>query len=627
MPFQVFRRHQRKMMAFLAIFAMVAFTLDFSLFRSQFGAAAQDRTVVELYGRRVRQSDIAAMQFQRARANEFMEQLTGRRDYFGPLDSRAIVDALILQHEADRLGMPVSKDLGVQWLRTVSQGQLTTATFDRIYRRSFADRVTDVQLLEEIANQVRLSEVASLPGFPPVTPLDVYQAYRDQDERVAAQAVAFRVDDYIPRVPDPTPAEVEAYFNQYKDQLPDPARDTPGFKVPHRIRAEFVQADAEALARDFQQKLTEDELRQAYKDRPDDFLAPEPELPANLFADDPDAKLTPRLTDPFESVRSLVTRTLARERAQEQIDRLFGQLRDEVIVPFSEKYGLAQDQAKEAEEAGRKAEALPAPGTAMKQAAAKLGLRHEQTPLLDRELANNYGQIGAARRGGGPLGGGTTFADEMMTKGLYEEAELTDGVTGRRFLAWKIADAPARVPKLDEARAEVVYALKRDKARELARKDAEALAKQARDAGGDLAQAAGTTHTVIRTSPVPKVQPGLNLGPGMSQPARPSEILNIPDAGDELREEYFDLEPKEVAVAPNAPKTVYYVLALDQRVPAPFEGLYSPFGPQMTLRNEVLTDALIRRSREWMQELRRRAQLDPNWIPPEEKARAERESA
>src|SRR5262245_47974824 len=113
MPFQVFRRHQRKLMAFLAIFAMVAFTLDFSLFRSQFGAAAQDKVVVDLYGRRVRQSDIAAIQMQRARANRFMSLLAGRADYapFGGLDTRSAVDALILQHEADRLGMPANKDI------------------------------------------------------------------------------------------------------------------------------------------------------------------------------------------------------------------------------------------------------------------------------------------------------------------------------------------------------------------------------------------------------------------------------------------------------------------------------------------------------------------------------------
>jgi peptidyl-prolyl cis-trans isomerase D len=203
MPFQVFRRHQKKMMAGLAIFAMIAFTLDFSLFRNQFGAAAQDRVVVELYGKRVRQSDILGMLNQRLRANDFMMQVSGRPDYFGRLDTRSIVDALILQHEAERLGMPIDKALAVKWLRDRTDNQLTTALFDRIYHQRFADKVTDAQLLEDIANQIRLSEVAALPGFPPITPLDVFEAYRDQNERVSAHAVPFRVEDYVKDVPDP----------------------------------------------------------------------------------------------------------------------------------------------------------------------------------------------------------------------------------------------------------------------------------------------------------------------------------------------------------------------------------------------------------------------------------------
>ncbi len=85
MPFQVFRRHQRKMMAALAIFAMVAFSLDFSLFRNTMGRAGQNPTVATLYGKKVRQSDLYALQAQRSRANRFISLMLGQPyvPYFG----------------------------------------------------------------------------------------------------------------------------------------------------------------------------------------------------------------------------------------------------------------------------------------------------------------------------------------------------------------------------------------------------------------------------------------------------------------------------------------------------------------------------------------------------------------
>jgi peptidyl-prolyl cis-trans isomerase D len=620
MPFQVFRRHQRKMMAALALFAMVAFTLDFSLIQRGFGPAAENPVVVKLANETVRRSDLTALLAERSRANRFMQLVSGQQDAFGGLDTRSLVDGLILQREADRLGIPVDRDLAVRWLRQSTDNQINTALFDRIYRQSFApEGITDTQLLEAIANQLRLAEVRSLPGVPPVTPLDLYDAYRDQNERVSASAVAFRAEDYLKDVPEPTDAQVQAYFAKYAGQTPDRNRDTPGFKVPRKIRVEFVTADADAIARRIEAKLSDAELRKAFAERATEFPAPPPELPTNLFAGDPEAKLTPRLTDPFTLVRDAIARTVAREQAQAEVADQFGRLRDTAIAPFSETYGAALDRNAEAKEGVGTATPLPAPGDLLKTAAAAANLPFERTPPLDRELAASYGQIGAARAGGDLFGGGTTFADELFAtkRGLYEEFELTDDLSGRRFLVWKIADEAERVPKLDEVRGEVVAALKLESARALAEKAAAAYAESARKAGGNLA-AAGGDRTVIVTSAVPKLQPGAMLNPFQPEPARPSEILQIPDASPALREALFGLEPGKVAVAPNLSKSTYYVLALNQRSTADLAGLFSPFGARASLEQDVYRDAILRRGRTWMQELQKRAGLPADWVPPEE---------
>lgn len=621
MPFQVFRRHQRRLMAALALFAMIAFSLDFSLIQRGLGPTADNPVVVKLKGETIRRHDLLPMLAERSRANRFMEHVTGQPDYFGSLDTRSLVDAVILEREADRLGLPVDKDLAVRWLRQRTDNQLNTALFDRVYHQSFAQEgITDSQLLESIANQIRLAEVRSLPGLPPVTPLDLFSAYRDQNERVSASVVAFRAEDYLKDVAAPSEAEVQAYFEKYKNQTPEANRDTPGFMIPHHIQAEFVTADTDAIARRIQAKLTEEELRAAFTERADEFPAPPSELPTNLFAGDPEAKLTPQLTDPFTLVRDTIARSLAREQALAEVAELFGSLRDTAIAPFSEKYGEALDANAEAKQNNQPLRELPAPGDALKGAAAKAGLAFERTPMLDRELAGSYGQIGGARAGGTMFTGGMSFSEELFDhkRGLYEEFELTDDLSGRRFLVWKTADQPARTPKLEEVRGEVVASLKLEKARGLAEKAATAFAESVRGAGGELAKVAGD-RTVITTAAVPKLQAGAMLNPFQPEPARPSEILQIPDASPALHKALFALEPGKVAVEPNLSKTVYYVLTLNERTPVDLAGLYSPFGSRMSIQNDVLLEAIARRSREWMQELRTRAGLATDWVPDDEK--------
>jgi peptidyl-prolyl cis-trans isomerase D len=614
MSFAIFRRYQKRLLAVLAVFAMVAFTLDFSLLQNFMGGPADDNPeVARIHGRTYRRGDLAPMKIQRSVANRFMAGLlamTGQpagAPYFGGLDDRSIVDALILEHKADELGMPQTIDLSRKWLRTLTDNQLTTTLFDRIFRETFGDEpITGEQVLAAISNQLRLARVQNLPGVPQITPLDVYQAYRDQYEKVSAFAVPFYAEDYVAKIADPSDAEEKAYFEKYKDALPDSSTETPGFKVPRRVAVEFVAADAESLAKTWKSKLTEKELRDAYKERPDEFLGPKPELPVALFAGAPE--LTPVITDPFREVKPMIESTVAFERAQEEVNEKFAVIRDDVMGPFSDDYHQTVADNKDAQEAKAAAKPLPKPGDIVKTAAAKAGLSYEKTPLLTEAEAERYGLIGMARQGTTPTLDGRPFA-EVLFEGkslLYDPVEFTD-LTGRRYLIWKVADEPARVPAFDEVKTQVARAWKLEKARALAEKDAQAFAEKVREAKGDIKAVAGT-KTVLTTLPVPRLSPGGMLGnPFQPEPARPSEIPQIPDAGESLRDALFSLGPKTVAVEPNAPKTVYYVMTLNQNIPAEFAALYSPVGPKTPLQNEVFSDAYRRLSEEWMGMLRKEA--------------------
>ena len=86
MSFEVFRRHQKKLLAVFAILAMFGFVVSDSLPRLlSSNATGRDQPVVTLYGKTIYQSDLNEMQAERSLANQFCSQLT----YFGPLPSAA----------------------------------------------------------------------------------------------------------------------------------------------------------------------------------------------------------------------------------------------------------------------------------------------------------------------------------------------------------------------------------------------------------------------------------------------------------------------------------------------------------------------------------------------------------
>ncbi len=518
MPFAVFRRHQRKLLAFLAIFAMVAFSLDFSLLRGRFGSGGRDPVVATLYGKAVHQSDLAEMAAQRSRANRFLGRLTGQPNYFGGLETRPLVDALILQHEADELGLPVNKNIAVNWLRQVTDNVLNTELFNRMYQESFSDEVTDEQLLRDIANQLRLAEVRGLPGVPQVTPLDVFQAYRDQYETVSARFVKFPVTDFLNEVSNPTESQIRSYYEKYKDVLPDPSSETPGFKIPRRVQVEYIKANVNDLVQKIRSELTEAELREAFQNRPEDFPTTPTELPVDLFAGDEAEDLTPRLDDPFEEVRSYVATTLAGERAQQRVENLLDEVQDEVMVPYYEEYYEVQDENSEAAETGKKAKPLPKLGDRLKKAAETAGIAYGTTPLIDRTEAESgsFDVIGRSRLGEDPFAESQNFAEVFFDPRapLFDPYYKLSDPQGNRYRAWKIRDVPARVPDLKEVHDEVVHAWKLEKARAKAEQAARAFAEKVRKANQNIEQvAAETQRDVTITAPVTRLQSTISANP------------------------------------------------------------------------------------------------------------------
>ena len=460
-----------------------------------------------------------------------------------------------------------------------------------------------------------------LPGAAVVTPLDVFTAYRDQNERVAVKAASFTVSSFIAAVPEPAKEQVEQFYAKYKDALPDPARDTPGFKIPRQIKVEILSIDGAALAKAIESKLSESELRSYYENRKTEFIRPTG-LPDDIFAGDPKAELTPPQAQPFEEVRTYLATSLGEEKAQAEIVDRFAKIKDEVLIKFWDQYHDALDSITEARKSGEKPRVeLPKPND-LKSLAAAEGMSHEITPYLTREQAESYGPISTAEVGLTRFSGGRKFAAEMFDSKttLFDPVELTDAL-GHRFLVRKIEDQPPRIPPLEEIRPEVVNAWKMEKARPLAEKAANEFAATIRKDGGTIKADTVEGRPVITTQPITRMQTGFSMSPERIYPTGPpipTEIPQFPNASEALREAYFGLDSKSVAVAPDKPKTTYYVLTLDRRLAAPFAVLYAPNGDYVRYQREAMTQASQERDQQWMGRLREQAGLDPHWVPSDE---------
>jgi len=619
MPFEVFRRHQRKLLAIFAIMAMFGFVVSDSLPRLlNSNASGRDQKVAELYGKSVYQSQLNDMARQRNRANLFVsgvEQFL-RREVFGGLKQRDLVDAIILQHEADRLNIPATAEIGREWLKQITGGRMNGEMFNILFSR-FSNEVSEEHLLADIANQVRLRKVRLLLGYPVVTPYDVYRSYRDQNERIGAKLVEVPVDSFLSKVAEPSASEIQALYEKYKDVLPDPARETPGFKIPRRVQVEVLSLDGNALARGIRDKLTEAELRSYHENHKSDFEVPS-ELPADLFADQPD--LTPPIIQAFSEVRGMLAPRLAEEKAQAEILDKFTRIKEGEMIPFADRYlGALDDQEEAKKQGGSSTVVLPTPQD-LKAVADREGLDYEKTPVLAREDAERLGQISTAEVGLTPLSGGRKFVDEVFDPktGLYEPIELTD-VLGTRFLARKVKDDPPHVPTLDQVRSEVSVAWKLAQARPLAEKAAGELASRIKAQGATLKDPKVDAYRVVTIPPITRSQTSF-MPTSMFEPSPVVEtpIADVPLAGEAFRDAYFGLQPWSVDVAPNQPKTVFYVMTLDRREPASFSALYAPNGDEFRYKSMAREQASRQQDEQWMSWLRQQAGLKTDWIPPDE---------
>ncbi|MFO0815662.1 MAG: hypothetical protein U0796_20790 [Gemmatales bacterium] len=183
----------------------------------------------------------------------------------------SIVEYLLMRNKANDLGVTITTNMVRDDLVKLGMNRVTLDEINLMVRNSARQRgMLNMAKLDSVlavlADEVKVSiaknvnqedisryvaDFSQQRGMPmrdrsrdpQITPADLWKAYVDVKTSLSTGILPMKVEDFINKIPDPTPEEKQAYFDKYKTAFPSSDKDTPGFKIPPMYRIGFVLAD------------------------------------------------------------------------------------------------------------------------------------------------------------------------------------------------------------------------------------------------------------------------------------------------------------------------------------------------------------------------------------------------
>jgi hypothetical protein len=302
----------------------------------------------------------------------------------------------------------------------------------------------------------------------------------------------------------------------------------------------------------------------------DEKPAEKPETPANdeKPAEKPDAvPKDEKPAEPKAGPSDRVKRFIREQIADEKVKAVFDGLRDPM-----EKYRSAWSKYEDAVIKGKTA-TEPAP-LDFEALAKEQGLTAGKTGLISQIDAQNSDIGSSVIEGREPA---WLIAFTSLSK--YRPEMSRDG-QGNYYLFWKTQDEKERVPAFDDqgVRDDVLRTWKTIQARSLAMTEADKLAGEARKSDKFLKQTFADRPDLRVIFPEPFSWMTFGNVPLGSAPsaARLSAVPGIDMPGQEFMRAVFDLQPRQVGTAFNAPKTAAYLVRVTELNP-PQGALWAQF--------------------------------------------------
>ena len=296
-PFAIFRKNQKVAYAGLVLMSMIAFVfLDPIMKGLDQRANASHAVVAKLNSGNIDQGLLRNLIMQRQLANSFVReviislmqaetgndqeaqmkrnqlQMQAQRYSFsyGLPQREDVVFGYILGLEADKIGVRVSNSAVDSYLDQLSDNRLSSAQFQQI--------VTDMKVSRKSIYDALGAEIRSRIAFQmsaplnPQSPGEYWKFYRQLKVRESLEVAAVPVSQFAADVEKPADPELEAFFEKYKDKLPNqPPEYEPGFRQPRRVQLQYLKANFTAVEK-LVLEPTADEVTKYYEEHKENYV-------------------------------------------------------------------------------------------------------------------------------------------------------------------------------------------------------------------------------------------------------------------------------------------------------------------------------------------------------------------
>lgn len=295
---RTFRKHRKVLLAILTLLAMLSFVfLPTILEIMHTGGRGRNPVVVKTtkYGS-LTERQINGLVRQRQRLYAFLRQLHdvvrtkgGRGDAVrealnsfdgSPANEEATIDHWLQALRAEELGFKVSEKAVNEYLASLTEGKAGNDDVRQILQRM---RMSQGQLFEALRLELLALRFAQTfwISLAAATPAQRWEYYQQLNRRAKIEAVPVSAAKFVDKVAPPSEEDLRAFFEKYKDRLPDPNSPDPGFREPHRVDLQYLKATVETFMDPG--AVTEQAIRDYYEQNKDRLYRdslPEAPVPA-----------------------------------------------------------------------------------------------------------------------------------------------------------------------------------------------------------------------------------------------------------------------------------------------------------------------------------------------------------
>lgn len=231
-------------------------------------------------------------------ANQFDWRTGNGRFVRGQIDAHPEAFALLI-HEAHAMGAAVSPDE----MNTALINAQTKPDGQPEFEQRVNQAVSDMLLVQAAFN--RASDVVKVTDPERMHMLGTYM------QSVSFDVVDFDAKKYLATVPAPTEKEIADQYARHSNVEPDPETGRMGYKLPDRVKVQYVEIPASQLEKVATQGIRDQDMRLYWLQHPSKYMTTQPTKPDEYSPSPFPAAPT---TKPFAAVREQVFNDMKQEK-------------------------------------------------------------------------------------------------------------------------------------------------------------------------------------------------------------------------------------------------------------------------------------------------------------------------